>query len=291
MRINSQYGVTFGALHSWRDMELAFEKRQEIGSPEPELLRYEVPGRNGILDCSEALTGRVTYKQRTLQFDFVMRETARHWPNRYSKIMNALHGQRMRIICDDDPYFYYEGRVNVDPVKSSKYLGKITITADVDPYKYERFSSVEPWLWDPFNFEFGVIREYGRLKADGSLDTDNSIAVNGTGTQGTTLTVIGSPLPVVPTFYAISSDGNGITVTYNGTDYQLFLVDSTHTVAGHNVIEGVQSSPILISSGNVEFDYLTGGMRYAAIELLDGEHTMMFSGVGKVAVEYRGGRL
>lgn len=283
--IQREYGVTFGGLHSWRDMGLAFKERQEIGSPDPELFLYEVPGRNGPLDCSEALTGRVTYKQRTLQFDFVMRELARYWPNRYSKIMNALHGQRMRIICDDDPYFYYEGRVKVDPVKSSKYLGKITITAEVDPYKYERFSSVEPWLWDPFNFEFGVIREYGRLKADGSLDADNSIAVNGTGAQGTTLTVIGSPMPVVPTFYAKSSDGNGITATVNGTDYPLFFED-----AEHNVIEGPQNEPVTVS-GDVEFDWRTGGIRYPAIELLDGEYPIVFSGVGHVAVEYRGGRL
>ena len=288
MRINSQYGVTFGALHSWRDLYLAMEDRQEIGSPDPELYLYEVPGRNSPLDCSEALTGRVNYQQRTLKFSFVLREDARQWAFRYSEIASALHGQRMRIVCDDDPYFYYEGRVQIDPVKSSKYLGKIEITAVVDPYKYERFSSVEPWLWDPFDFRVGVIREYGKLTPAGAVDVTQDInAVDGT----KALQVIGSPMPVVPTFYAKSSDGDGISVTFNGITYPLYFTDADHTVAGHNVIEGVSGQKLVIISGGVEYDERTGGIRYAAIELTNGTYDLTFTGHGHVAVEYRGGRL
>lgn len=284
MRINSQYGVTFGALHSWRDLYLAMEDRQEIGSPDPELYLYEVPGRNSPLDCSEALTGRVNYQQRTLKFSFVLREDARQWAYRYSEIASALHGQRMRIVCDDDPYFYYEGRVQIDPVKSSKYLGKIEITAVVDPYKYERFSSVEDWLWDPFDFRVGVIREYGKLTVAGAVDVTQDInAVDGT----KALQVIGSPMPVVPTFYAKSSDGDGISVTFNGITYPLYFTD-----ADQNVIEGPQERAVTVNSDvAVEFDWRTGGIRYPNIELTDGTYDLTFTGHGHVAVEYRGGRL
>ena len=161
------------------------------------------------------------------------------------------------------------------------------MTAQVDPYKYETFSSVEPWLWDPFSFRFGVIRNYGRLTYTGALDAEHSIAVNG----AKVLTAIGSPMPTTPVFYAISSDGNGISVSYKGTTYPLFLVDAEHTVEGHNVIEGPQTGPVNISRGDVDFNWHTGGMCYPAIEIPDGEQSMRFTGNGAVAVEYRGGRL
>lgn len=286
--IKRGYGITFDGLHSWRDMQLALEERQEIGSPAPDLNLVEIPGRNGPLDFSEALTGRVNYKTRRLTFSFVMREAPRLWAWRYSEILNALHGQRMRIVCDDDRSYYYEGRVQVDPIKSSRYLGKITVTADVDPYKYELFSSVEPWLWDPFKFRTGVIRNYGRLTSDGALDTENSISVNGT----TSLYVIGSPMPAAPVFYAVSSDGDGITLICNGGQrYPLFFTDGTHTVESHNVIEGAQSGPVIVSGGNVVFDWHTGGISYPDLELPDGKLWMNFQGHGAVAIEYRGGRL
>jgi len=284
--VKQEYGISFNGLHSWRDMNLAMEERQEIGAPEPELYVYEIPGRNGLLDLSEAMTGRVNYKARTLTCSFVMMDDAKRWASRYSEILLLLHGKRMRIVCDDDPMYYYEGRVLVDPIKSSRYTGKITVTAKVDPYKYETFSSVEPWLWDPFSFRFGVIRNYGRLTADGALDAEHSIAVSGT----KVLNVIGSPMPTSPVFYAISSDGNGISVTYKGTTYPLYLVDAEHTVEGHNVIEGPQTGPVNISRSDVDFNWHTGGMCYPAIEVLDGEQTMRFTGNGAVAVEYRGGR-
>ena len=33
----------------------------------------------------------------------------------------------------------------------------------------ERFSSLEDWEWDSFNFETGIIREYKEIRVDGSL--------------------------------------------------------------------------------------------------------------------------
>ena len=39
----------------------------------------------------------------------------------------------------------------------------------MEPYKYEINSSLEDWLWDPFSFETGVIREYKDLVVNGTL--------------------------------------------------------------------------------------------------------------------------
>lgn len=291
-----KYGVTFGELHSWRDLHLAMEERQEIGAPEPDLLRYVVPGRNGTLDISESRSGRVTFKSRPMTFKFVLREKAANWAYRFSELQRILHGKQMRIICDDDPYYFYFGRVAVDKVRSSKYTGRITVTAEVDPYKYEKYSSLEDWLWDPFDFRCDIIREYGRLTSAGALDAEHSIAIDGS----KALSIPGTPMPVIPTFYAKSSDGNGITVTFKGTAYPLYLTDAEHTVAGHNVIEGV-TSQAYVAEG-MDYDHTTGAIRITAIEIddlmrvgdtvIDGASQVLnFSGHGAVAVDYRGGRL
>ena len=283
--IRREYGVSFNGIHSWRDLHLSMEERQKISEAKPDLLLYKVPGRNGVLDASESRTGYVTYFSRTLTCDFYLREGAGDWAYRYSEMQRLLHGKQMRIVFDDDRSYYYFGRVEVDELRSSRYLGRISVKAEVDPYKYEVCSSLEPWLWDPFNFRHGVIRNYGRLTPGGALDAANSIAVDGS----KTLTVKGTPLPVVPAFYAKSSDGNGISVTYKGVTYALYLTDSTHTVAGHNVIEGV-TQQAYIAEG-LEYDHTTGAIRIPDIELAEGTHILTFTGHGAVAVGYRGGRL
>ena len=57
--------------------------------------------------------------------------------NVFSAVQNALHGKKMKIILDDDPYFYYVGRVNVNEWKSDGRVGTIVIECDCEPYKYK----------------------------------------------------------------------------------------------------------------------------------------------------------
>jgi len=283
------YGVLFRVgdkdYHSARDLNLMMDKRQEIGEPEPELTLLEIPGRNGWLDQSEALTGRVTYKPRTMTFSFVLRDKARQWAYRVSDIRAALHGKRARIICDDDPYFYYEGRVRVGTLQADGHTGRLKVTAQVDPYKYEIASSIEPWLWSPFDFRVGVIRQYGFLSPGGWVgEVDGKtygLLVDGS----LTLEVIGGQMPVIPTFYAQSSDGAGLSVTFNGTEYSLFLLDEDE-----NVLEG-PGHDVVIVSGDMVYHKATGGIQWPGIDLTEGTYTLTFSGHGHVATEYRGGRL
>ena len=46
----------------------------------------------------------------------------------------------------------------VNAWKSEKDWSRITIDYDVGPYKWSVLSSTDDWLWDPFNFQNGVIR-------------------------------------------------------------------------------------------------------------------------------------
>ncbi len=73
-------------------------------------------------------------------------------------LLDYLHGQSMRAVLEDDPEYFYEGRFTVNAWKSEKDWSRIVIDYDVGPYKWSVLSSIDDWLWDPFNFQNGVIR-------------------------------------------------------------------------------------------------------------------------------------
>lgn len=119
----------------------------------------------------------------------------------YSKIQNALHGKYMKIIINKDRNFYYQGNVSVQAYKTENYIKTINITCDVEPYKYERFSSDDDWLWDPFDFYDGIINETKDLEIDGERD----------------VIIVGRRQKVVPKFIC----SNSMDVIFNNETYTL----------------------------------------------------------------------
>ena len=93
-----------------------------------------------------------------------MIDSFENWKNKISEISNYLHGKKLKIILDEDSSFYYYGRLTVNNFKSNKSTGTISIEAEVEPYKYDLYSSLEDWLWDSFNFETGIIYELKEIK-------------------------------------------------------------------------------------------------------------------------------
>lgn len=59
-----------------------------------------------------------------------------NWADRFSAIMNAIQGKKIKAVLDDDPDFYYEGRFYVSDWDSSgDTYSTITISYIVNPYK------------------------------------------------------------------------------------------------------------------------------------------------------------
>lgn len=174
----------------------------EVGTPEADTKFKEVPGRNGDLDLTEIQTGYTTYKNTTMKltFDFVDGDYGT-WLRKGSEIFNALHGKREKVILGNEKTFFYEGRVKIDTDKINKKYSKVEIEVNRDPYKYEKYSSTEDWLWDDFSFEDGIIREYKDLAVSGSLE----------------LHIPGRSMPVIPEFDCSVS----MSVTHNRKIYSL----------------------------------------------------------------------
>ena len=207
------------------------------GSAEVDEKFKEIPGRSGDLELTDALTGFPVYKNASMKLTFDFKDGSYDlWLARASELQNKLHGKRMKVVLGNDS-FYYEGRISVSTEKINKHYSSVEITINRDPYKLELNSSLEDWLWDEFNFETGIIREYGNLQVNGTLE----------------LVIPGRAMRVIPVFECSEE----MTVSYNGTTY--------------NLLKGKSQSPdlllgegdnVLVFKGNgiVSVDYRGGSL-------------------------------
>ena len=132
------HGVTFGKKHSFREWNLMLKMPPEISPPKPKTKIIQVPGSDTIIDLTENLTDGVKYEPRTIRCEFCVVGGRSKWPAVYSAILNEIHGRRVQIIMDDDPNYYYIGRVAVDQWESEEATASVVITAEVEPYKRAR---------------------------------------------------------------------------------------------------------------------------------------------------------
>ena len=229
-------GVKFGEKHSYKDWNLILTSKT-VGFPSPKTETEDIPGSDGSLDFSEALTGDIHYENRTLEFEFEMIDSIKNWDNKITEITNYLHGRKFKIILDSDPSFYYYGRVSIDDFASNKSTGTLSIEAEVEPYKYDLYSSTEEWLWDPFNFETGIIRELKNIKV----------------IKEKVITIIGRRMKVVPTIEVKNT--NNMKVEYEGNSYD--LQEGRQRVLNIEIKEG-ENYLKFIGTGEITVDYRGG---------------------------------
>ena len=146
-----------------------------------------------------------------------------------------IHGQKMKMILEDDPLYYYEGRFSVNAWRSDQHYSVITIDYDVGPYKRYLYSG-EAWLWDPFNFETDSIKSYKNLPIDGT----NSVIVEGIG---------------VPTIPTIITSASGFTLEFGGNTYNL---DKGNNYITDIIIREGDNVFIFNGHGTITIDYHGG---------------------------------
>lgn len=127
--------VKFGSYHSFDDLQLILSQKT-IGTPSPKVETVEIPGGDGVLDLTEFFD-EIKYKNRTLSFEFSTQVPPEQFMEQFSKVQNALHGQKMNISLTEDPDWYYIGRISVSEWKADRNIGTLTIDCDCDPFKYK----------------------------------------------------------------------------------------------------------------------------------------------------------
>ena len=96
----------------------------------------EIEGADGSLDLTDFF-GRPTFGNVTHKFTFSSLVPRSEHLTLFTQIKNALHGQKLRIVLDNDPGFYYVGRCYVSPYTNEKGAAIISIECECEPYKYK----------------------------------------------------------------------------------------------------------------------------------------------------------
>ena len=193
-------------------------------------------GADGKLDFSRALTGDIKFYNRTLKIELLNEKENNHFQE-YSRLQNLLHGKYMKIRLSNDLGFYYIGVVKVKEYVTETLVRNIVIECDVDPYKYDITQSNEDWLWDPFNFEDGIINETNNIQVSGTKD----------------VVIYGRRKKVIPW---ITCD-NSMQVVFNSQTYNLST--GRQKVLNIEIREGINTLKF-IGNGTVTIEYRGGSL-------------------------------
>lgn len=112
-----------------------FLETANLGAPVPQESYIKVPGRNGSIDLSEAIAGRITYSDREMVFTFVKPTTIETLEAVRDEVFTDLHG-KVKDIFPDWINGYYHGRVTLEIAEYRPNLLRLTANITADPYKY-----------------------------------------------------------------------------------------------------------------------------------------------------------
>lgn len=107
----------------------------DFPKPEVKTTYIDVPGRNGLIDLSESLTGGPVYSNITGSITFIVLKGSGF---DLKSFVNTYHGRIMRLYTDEDTTHYYVGRATVT-ARTLKLGSLQTFTLTVN---------AEPFLWD-----------------------------------------------------------------------------------------------------------------------------------------------
>jgi len=212
-------GVEFDEKHSYYHWGLLFRSRPVISPPIPKTKYVDVPGADGALDMTDTLTGYTQYHNRKISFEFILMAGREKWPAIYSDLLDTLHGKKVKLVFDDDPDYYYTGRVTVGKWDAEKVTAIITMTAEVEPFKTEKLRKTKSCVMT---------------------------------SQGVAVTIQGTKKPVVPD---ITVSNGGAQVSFRGTTYT--LESGVNHIPGIVIREG-DNVLTFTGSGTAELSYEGG---------------------------------
>lgn len=212
-------GITFGNLHTYDDLNLILSKK-EIGSPAVKTKKIDVEGADGELDLTEFF-GEPKYENVRHKFEFSTIIPQAMFTTHFSTIKNALHGKKLKIILDDEPGAYYVGRLFVSSFTDEKGIGKVTIEADCEPWKYKAMPTV----------------------------------ISQTVTEAATITLANARKRAVPEVRIETDDKLRLTFGFNVWDLGAgsYTLPELELVAGENVVE-------VTGTGTITFTYQEGDL-------------------------------
>jgi phage-related protein len=107
-----------------------------IEKPTPKTVYIDIPFGDGALDLSES-SGEVRYNDRKVGMSLQGVMTSAQLETLATTVANTLLGKKVKIKFDNDPNYYYWGRVSNVAYQKAGGIGEIVVEAICDPYKYK----------------------------------------------------------------------------------------------------------------------------------------------------------
>jgi hypothetical protein len=233
------HSITFGNndfwKNTWDDWHLIPKTRPVFNPPKVKTHYVDIPGRDGLIDLSEVVTGRPMFDNRTGSFEFYVDRDFKNWIDLYSELLKQFNGRQLMAILEDDPKYYYFGIFSVNIWRSEAARSSIVIDYNVDPYKITLQSSTDDWIWDTFNFETDNVIVHSNIAIDAEK----------------TILVIGGSMPVIPTIVASTP----MVAIFKGKEYLLKV--------GENYLNGIliqngENTITFIGTGTVDIRFKWG---------------------------------
>lgn len=113
-----------------------------LSTPEVKTSTVEIPGSDGVLDLTEALTGDTYYDNRSDSFSFIILGVdEKDIIPLKNDIVSFLHGKKYNYSLSFDPGYTYIGRFSVSDYTWATYnigiVVSVTLDIDAEPYKYK----------------------------------------------------------------------------------------------------------------------------------------------------------
>jgi len=158
-------GMLINGLHTEDDLGLIPKRKITFDPPAPKTNYTDVPGADSSLDNTELLTGKIAYENRRGSIEFLL-QNGTSYAEAYSALLNAVHGKKVYIILDDDPDWFYTGRMSLENFHAKEDYSSIVLNYVIAPYKYSKdTTATQDWQWDDL---FDVTIYYGTFNVNGT---------------------------------------------------------------------------------------------------------------------------
>lgn len=107
-----------------------------VESPEAKTFYVDIPYGDGSIDLSEAVTGRVSYRDRKVKFNLERLRPKDSWQAYYDDFVKAYHGRTVELVMPDMEGYHFKGRLKVGEFTKGDFLS-IPCEVTCKPYKYK----------------------------------------------------------------------------------------------------------------------------------------------------------
>jgi len=149
------HSINIGDKNTFDDWHLVYPGRPFVNPPQPKFNYVDILGKHGSLDYTEALVKTPRYSDREGTWEFVILNpgdvegllglddyTIQNANELCSQIMAYCNGKRFeKIWLEDDPDYYYSGRVWVAGIQTGSSWSRLTLGYHLEPFKYRMTDS------------------------------------------------------------------------------------------------------------------------------------------------------